>query len=162
MRALFIIPFLLFGCAALPLVETFYVGSGTLQYYLRASRLAAGAIYADTDFTCRKSAAKLADDILCNFTLVTPGVSLNTVRAGAFDIGGRRIALSRFEVFYTERSTSSIRVSSHLSAAGFADILTATNVSLHLTTDRGEFQLAATEAFYRSLKAARIELVEEQ
>jgi hypothetical protein len=149
-------------CAGAPRVVSYYVDRGVMQYFLMPSRFHAGDAGLSIDFAIRVEADQ-GEPAICNFTIKVKKDLPRAIRRANFQLldSGGEIELSEIAVLFIERRDKEIRATSTMEAADFRRLLLSQEVTLLVEMDGKEYTFIPARGFYRTIKDAGIEIIDE-
>ena len=149
-------------CVGAPRVVSYYVDRGVMQYYLMPSTFHGEGATLSIDFAIRVEANQ-EQPAICNFTIKAKKDLPRTIRRAHFQLldSGGDIELREIVVLFIERRDNEIRMTSTMEVADFRRLLLTQEVTLSVESDGKELIFIPARGFYRTIKDAGIEIIDE-
>jgi hypothetical protein len=131
-------------------LQSFFVESGVMQYYIPQTKWKGKNASAISDFTYRQSNSN--DGAICNISFIlkkSPPRIVNTIK---FIIDGNEYLIEKITPMFREHSAKLVRVSMNIKEEYFIKILTAKSLKLTAKIDGLEYEFSPSGAFLRDKK----------
>jgi len=131
-------------------LQSFFVESGVMQYYIPQAKWKGKNALAISDFTYRQS--NLNNGAICNISFILKKSPPRTVNSIIFIADGNEYLIEKISLMFREHSSKLVRVSMNIKEEYFIQILAAKTLKLTAAIDDLEYEFSPPRAFLREKK----------
>jgi len=143
--------FIITGCLTYSLgLQSFFVESGVMQYYIPQSKWKGKNASAIPDFTFRQS--NLNGGAVCNVTFTLKKHHPKTVNSVIFIADDSEYMIQEISPMFREYSAKLVRVSMHINEEYFVQILASKSLKMRAMIDGLEYEFYPPKSFMRNKK----------
>jgi hypothetical protein len=130
-------------------LQSFFVESGVMQYFIPPAKWKGKNAFAISDFTYRQSNLNGA---ICNISFILKKSPPKIVNSIIFIADGNEYSIEKITLMFREHSSKLVRVSMNIKEEYFIQILAAQSLKLTATIDDLEYQFSPPWTFLRDKK----------